>query len=216
VDKWTNGQELKDIIYNVCSKEMATFTGGYVAGCVTCHDVENHAQRNEAYECKRHGVLYIPAPKKKHHEGNGKPKGLFAGTLTMGVTTPETEETMVKAIKKIMNQQTCPVKKYKWYVEYTERGLPHVHFMYETYTGGRIHAKVFMRYWKLWDEGIRHGKGFQGGYHKEVNSEVAYDEYIQKDGGRFGESPPIVEDADRSSGIVGTTIEHGDGSENEI
>ena len=126
--------------------------------------------------------------KKKHHEGNGKPKGVFAGTLTMGTTTPENEETMVVAIKKIMNQQTCPVKKYKWYVEYTERGLPHVHFMYETYEGGRIHAKVFMRYWKLWDEKDRKGKGFTGGYHKEVLSEVAYDEYISKDGGRSGGS----------------------------
>ena len=168
---------------------MAKFLGSYVAGCATCNRVEYHAQQNLFFECKNHGVSYTPAPKKKHHEGNGKPKGIFAGTLTMGTTTPENEETMVTAIKKIMSQQTCPVKKYKWYVEYTERGLPHVHFVYETEQGGRIHAKIFMRYWKLWDEKERHGKGFQGGYHKEVLSETAYEEYISKDGGRSGSSP---------------------------
>lgn len=173
---------------------MASFVGKYEAGCATCYTVEYHAQKKLPFECQKHGVAYIPAPKKKHHEGNGKPTGLFAGTLTMGVTTPETEETMVIAITKIMNQQTCPVKKYKWFVEYTERGLPHIHFMYETWKGGRIHAKVFMRYWKLWNEGIRHGKGFQGGYHKECNSEVAYEEYIGKDGGRFGESSDSLEE----------------------
>jgi len=151
--------------------------------CIKCNFIWSNPK--VYIKCERHGTENI---KKKHHEGNGKPIGVFAGTLTMGVTTPETEDTMVKAITKIMNQQTCPVKTYKWFVEYTERGLPHIHFMYETYAGGRIHAKVFMRYWKLWDEGKRHGKGFQGGYHKEVKSEIAYDEYIGKDGGRFGES----------------------------
>jgi len=58
--------------------------------------------------------------------------------------------------------------------------------MYETVSGGRIHAKIFMRYWKLWNEGIRHGNGFQGGYHKPVKSDIAYDEYIAKDNGRSG------------------------------
>jgi len=149
--------------------------------CLKCNFIYSNPKYLGA--CERHDTKNTP---KKHHEGNGKPKGLFAGTLTMGTQNPESEETMVNAIKKIMGQQTCPVKKYKWYVEYTERGLPHVHFMYETHQGGRIHAKIFMRYWKLWNEKLRHGKGFQGGYHKEVLSELAYDEYISKDGGLCG------------------------------
>jgi len=156
--------------------------------CLKCEFI--HETPTYYGKCEKHNVQNV---KKKHHEGNGKPKGIFAGTLTMGTESKEDEDSMVRAIQKIFNQQTCPVKKWKWYVEFTDRGLPHVHFMYETYTGGRIHAKIFMRYWKLWNEGIRHGKGFQGGYHKEVHSETAYDEYIAKDGGRFGESMPIEE-----------------------
>lgn len=156
--------------------------------CLKCEFI--YANPKYYGECEKHGIKNI---KTKHHVGNGKPIGIFAGTLTMGTTQKETEDDMCIAIHKILNQQTCPVKKYKWFIEYTERGLPHAHFVYETYAGGRIHAKVFMRYWKLWNEGIRHGKGFQGGYHKEVLSEIAYEEYIAKDGGRSGSSPVVNE-----------------------
>lgn len=122
--------------------------------------------------------------KTKHHEGNGKPKGLFAGTLTMAPTDPENENTMVNAMRKIFSQETCPIKKYAWYVEQTTNGLPHIHFIYETVSGGRIHQKVFKRYWKTWDESKKQGAGFRGGYHKSVDSPTAYMEYIEKDGGR--------------------------------
>lgn len=176
------------------AKPYGEFIGLPVAGCATCRRVEmSHLARKED-ECSQHGLRCTEPQKQKHHVGNGKPQGIFAGTLTMGTTTPENEETMVVAIKKIMNQQTCPLRKYKWYVEYTERGLPHVHFIYETLTGGRIHAKIFKRYWKLWDESVRHGKGFQGGYHKECHSETAYDEYISKDGGRSGSANHDIND----------------------
>lgn len=121
---------------------------------------------------------------KKHHEGNGKPKGLFAGTLTMSPTDPENENTMINAMRKIFNQETCPVKKYAWYLEYQQNGLPHVHFIYETVSSGRIHQKVFKRYWKMWDENKKQGQGFRGGYHKVVDSTTAYLEYIAKDEGR--------------------------------
>jgi len=165
---------------------MATFIGRVITGCITCQYVEWCFNQKVYGECLKHNVTTTPAPKVKHHTGNGAPKGKFAGTLTMGHDTPESEETMVVAIKKIFNQQTCIVKECKWYVELTKAGLPHVHFMYETVSGGRIHAKIFMRYWKLWNEGIRHGNGFQGGYHKPVKSDIAYDEYIAKDNGRSG------------------------------
>lgn len=130
-------------------------------------------------------VTHITAPlPSRHHEGNGKPNGIFAGTLTMAPTDPTNENEMVIAIKKIMNQQTCPVEKYAWYVEYTKNDLPHIHFIYQTPSGNRIHQKVFKRYWKTWDEKQRCGTGHRGGYHKLVKSETAYLEYIEKESGR--------------------------------
>lgn len=121
--------------------------------------------------------------KKYSHEGNGAPNGIFAGTLTKAPDWRETEEDMIRAMHKIMEQKTCPVEKYAWYVEHTDAGLPHIHFIYRTITGGRIHQKVFKRYWKQWDEKSKLGKGHRGGYHKHVESETAYKEYIEKDGG---------------------------------
>lgn len=121
--------------------------------------------------------------KKYSHEGNGAPNGVFAGTLTKAPDWKETEEDMIRAMHKIMEQKTCPVEKYAWYVEHTENGLPHIHFIYKTITGGRIHQKVFKRYWKQWDEKRKLGRGHQGGYHKLAESETAYLEYIEKDGG---------------------------------
>lgn len=120
----------------------------------------------------------------RSHIGNGKPNGIFAGTLTMSDKDTTNENEMVIAIKKIMNQQTCPVEKYAWYLEYTKNGLPHIHFIYRTPEGTRIHQKVFKRYWKQWDEGTRAGAGFKGGYHRLAKSETAYLEYIAKDSGR--------------------------------
>lgn len=117
----------------------------------------------------------------------GRPhhKGLHAGTLTQPPGAETTEDDMVIAMKKIFSQRTCPVKRYAWYVEYTQNATPHIHFIYEAESGGRIHAKVFMRYWKLWNESKRLGAGFQGGFHKEVKSETAYTEYIAKESVRF-------------------------------
>lgn len=128
-----------------------------------------------------HGEPARPASP-KHHVGNGKPKGLFAGTLTMSTSDDYTQDDMLKAIRKIFSQQTVVVKRYAWYLEYTDAGTPHIHFIYETDEGGRIHAKIFKRYWKIWDEHQPIGKGHRGGYHKPVASETAYKEYIEKDG----------------------------------
>lgn len=124
--------------------------------------------------------------RKQNHKGNGVHQGLFAGTLTMSPTDPYNEEDMVGAITKIFSQNTVPVKKWAWYREYTKNGVPHIHFVYETETGGRIHKKIFQRYWKIWDEPRNQtGRGgFPGGYHAPAKSETAYIEYISKDSGR--------------------------------
>lgn len=119
-----------------------------------------------------------------HGKTNCSPNGTFAGTLTMAPTDPTNEEEMVMAIRKIFRQKTCPVKQYVWYLEYTENGLPHIHFIYRTPTGGRIHAKVFKRLWKLWDESIACGAGHRGGYHRLCHDEDAYKTYIAKCSGR--------------------------------
>jgi len=121
--------------------------------------------------------------KKFSHEGNGAPSGIFAGTLTKAPDWSETEDDMIRAMHKIMEQKTCPVEKYAWYLEYTNADLPHIHFIYKTVTGGRIHAKVFKRYWKQWDEKTKLGQGHRGGYHALAKSETAYVEYIEKDSG---------------------------------
>jgi len=133
---------------------------------------------NAYRKCPTHGS-------KDGRVGNGKPKGVFAGTLTKSTADEVSEDEMVKAIQKILTQQTCPVRKYAWYVEYTQNGTPHIHFIYETEGGGRIHQKVFKRYWKMWDESIKCGFGFRGGFHKPCASEIAYTEYIQKESTRF-------------------------------
>lgn len=121
---------------------------------------------------------------KGHHTGNGKPKGSFAGTLTMAPTWSTNEEEMVAAIQKIMRQKTTPVKRYAWYLEYTDKNVPHIHFIYETEKGGRITAQTFKRQWKWWDENTPCGTGHVGGYHRHVAKEDDYLEYIKKDKGR--------------------------------
>lgn len=125
--------------------------------------------------------VWIARNNRPHHVGNGKHNGLWAGTLTMSTNDPYNESMMVDAIKKIMRQKTCPVKRYAWYLEYTEKETPHIHFIYETETGGRITAQTFKRRWPIWDETMAVGRGHRGGYHKPVTETNSYLEYIKKD-----------------------------------
>lgn len=115
---------------------------------------------------------------------NHKPLGTWAGTLTMSPNDATNEEEMVSAVKKLFRQKTVPVQKYAWYLEYTANGLPHIHFIYRTASGGRIHQKVFRRVWKIWDESQNVGAGHRGGYHRLCHSEDEYMKYISKDQGR--------------------------------
>lgn len=125
----------------------------------------------------------------RQHVGNGTYNGPYAFTLTKSPKDPQTAADMIAAAKKIMSQKSCLVKKYAWYLEYKgtdESGLPahpHIHGMYETVTGGRIEAKHFKRAWPIWEEKIKLGAGFRGGYHRPVKSEESYNQYICKDGG---------------------------------
>lgn len=139
------------------------------------------------------------APKKK--VGNGRHNGLWAGTLTKAPTDPISEADMIAAINKLMAQKTCPVKRYAWYLEYKEDGRhPHIHFIYETETGGRITQRTFQRVWSIWDEKKEYHdekgryKGHRGGYHKAVADEYAYNDYISEDGGLHGTKGFVVDD----------------------
>jgi len=138
---------------------------------------ELYLQKCSAYQA------YKARNQKGQHKGNGTHNGLWAGTLT---TPPNehTEDDMTKAMGKIFAQKSCPLKRYAWYMEYTEIGTPHIHFIYETETGGRIEAKHFKRYWPIWNEKIAMGAGHRGGYHKAVYDPEAYQVYISKDNGK--------------------------------
>lgn len=128
---------------------------------------------------------------KKKHVGNGKPSGAFAFTLTKSPKDSLTVSDMLAAVRKVMRQKSCPVKKYAWY--YEEKGRdengdpihPHIHGMYETESGGRIEQKHFKRAWPIWSEDPdnKMGAGFRGGYHRPVKDNEAYTDYIKKDGG---------------------------------
>jgi hypothetical protein len=129
--------------------------------------------------------------------GNGVYNGAYAFTLTKSPDDPQSVGDMLKAVKTLMAQKTAPVAKYAWYLESKGTDVdgtllhPHIHGMYETETGGRIPRRQFMRAWKLWDPaegdkrkgGIPMGNGFRGGYHKPVESDKGYSDYIKKDGG---------------------------------
>jgi len=122
---------------------------------------------------------------KKTHKGNGAPQGAFAFTLTKSPMDDLTEFDMIKAVRKIMSQKSCPVARYAWYLEYKENNThPHIHGMYETVSLGRIEKKHWKRAWPIWDENHKLGNGFRGGYHRPVRVEEIYKDYISKDKGR--------------------------------
>lgn len=145
----------------------------------------------------KHTLEYHKREKPRSHSGNGAPQGAFAFTLTSSPTDGLTKEDMVAAVRKVMAQQSCPVVKYAWYLEYGDKELkthPHIHGMYETITLGRIEAKHWKRAWRIWDEKVRMGAGFRGGYHRPIRDGEAYADYIRKDAEEVGVS-------DRSEGV---------------
>lgn len=140
-------------------------------------------RRDEEHYVTEHGCI----PWKKSHSGNGTYQGAFAFTLTKSPTDDLTEFDMIKAVRKIMSQKSCPVSRYAWYLEYgdnEEKTHPHIHGLYETQTQGRIEAKHFKRAWPIWDEKHKLGHGFRGGYHRPIRTEEGYSDYIRKDAGK--------------------------------
>lgn len=117
---------------------------------------------------------------------NGKYNGPFAFTLTMSPSWGLTEEDMMIAVRKVMYQQSQPVLKYAWYLEYKNEETkqhPHIHGMYETHNGRRIEKKHWMRAWPKWNEDQKLGSGFVAGYHRPIRKDEAYAKYIAKQNG---------------------------------
>lgn len=117
------------------------------------------------------------------HDGNGRHCGAFAFTLTASPDDGKTEADMVAAVRKVMNQRSCPVKRYAWYLEYgneQQKTHPHIHGLYETEKGGVIEKKHWQRAWNIWDPAVRLGAGFRGGYHRPVRDDESYSMYIRK------------------------------------
>lgn len=168
----------------------------YTRACRVCVDFWNgsHANRTRLWpQWERH--LKTTHNPKTSHKGNGKPQGAFAFTLTASPKDGLDEFAMIKAARKVMNQKSCPVYKYAWFLEYgKENGLPHIHGMYETNDGHRIEAKHFKRAWQIWDEKKQQGAGFRGGYHRPVRSEEHYTDYIKKDQGKSESKNVDLED----------------------
>lgn len=164
--------------------------------CSWCEYLWDTRSWNHDGLCEWHGApswRKVRPVKPRHHIGNGKPKGLFAGTLTMSPKWDTNEEEMVSAIEKIFKQKTVVVKRFIWFLEYTADGTPHIHFIYETEKGGRITQQVFKRAWKWWDESETVGRGHKGGYHKHCHAETEYLDYISKDKGRHNQNWPSAE-----------------------
>lgn len=133
----------------------------------------------ERHCVEQHGFVRI----KQERSGNGMFQGAFAFTLTASPSDGKTEAEMIEAVRKVMKQRSCPVKRYAWYLEYgneEDKTHPHIHGMYETETGGVIERKHWKRAWDIWDPTKPLGKGFRGGYHRPVRDDERYSDYIRK------------------------------------
>jgi len=151
--------------------------------------ITNSNDRNKPQQWKEHIARMLKHLEEHHgrpkerHEGNGRPNGAFAFTLTFSPDDGKTEADLVDAVRKVMKQRSCPVKRYAWYLEYgnlAEKRHPHIHGLYETETGGVIEKKYWKRAWDIWDPSQPLGKGFRGGYHRPVRDDEDYTNYIKK------------------------------------
>lgn len=176
-----------------CRETGRCLIEGNVCGscCQVCKETDR-AMVGAAFDDRRLRELNIQWLKhvrryhwgKASHSGNGAPMGPFAFTLTKAPTDGLSEDDMISAVRKLMSQKSCPVKKYAWYLEYGDNETkthPHIHGMYETEKGGRIESKHFKRAWPIWDESQRLGRGHRGGYHDVARNEGGYASYIKED-----------------------------------
>lgn len=177
----------------MCRETGSTLVDGILCGacCPVCKDFDKALvascfddRRNREIHQRwlKHVRLYHFPP--RIHSGNGAPTGAFAFTLNMSPGDGLTQDDMVIAVRKLMAQKTCPVKRYAWYLEFGDdeaKTHPHIHGMYETEANGRIPQRQFKRAWPIWDESQRLGRGHRGGYHDVARNEEGYSNYIRED-----------------------------------
>lgn len=187
-----------------CRKEDVSLVDGAECGmcCGVCRELDAlmlaNADKPTFGKCNAMFMKHCKQyhwPPSSSHPGNGAHMGPFAFTLTMSPNDNLTVDDMIAAARKLMSQKSCPVAVYAWFLEYGDEEAmthPHIHGMYETVSKGRIEAKHFKRAWPIWDEKVRMGFGFRGGYHKPVRDGVLYSNYISKQG-RISEAyPPLI------------------------
>ena len=195
---WMPDEDPRRVAIKPCTETEFLSSAGYCNSrdcCTTCHSLDSDcvgvasndtlltkamAKLFKHYQ-KEHGMFAFA----KTHTGNGTFQGAFAFTLTKSPNDDLTEEDMIKAAMKVMGQKSNPVKRFVWYLEYADEEIrkhPHIHGMYETNDGGRVEAKHWKRAWPVWNEKLRLGAGFRGGYHRPVRAEESYLQYVAKCG----------------------------------
>lgn len=113
----------------------------------------------------------------------------WAFTLTMP-PGHATKEDLIKACENILNKASTnppqPERADRWayVVEYTAKGVPHIHGMYHTPSGRALSKKTFKRYWKIYNPS---GPGYDpkqppSGYHAVVRHDQSYADYMTKEG----------------------------------
>lgn len=182
-------------LYDIC-EECRNWTNTGFRDGIKRSPMEEYAELEHYF---KHRKTHITNPRL----GNGAYQGAFAFTLTKSPKDNLSVGDMLKAVRKIMSQKSCPVSKYAWYYEDKGRDSndepvhPHIHGMYETEAGGRIERKHFKRAWSIWGEGdptLRMGAGFRGGYHREVRSDERYEMYIKKGDGMTEAKGCLIEE----------------------
>lgn len=120
------------------------------------------------------------------HPQAAKPGTEYAFTLTMppDYTCPKPLEEVARLIMTngLTNKPYEKAVDWAFVLEHTEKGTPHVHGVYRTASGRRISSKYFKRYWTLWDEKVKLGHGFKGGYHSPARHSESYSAYLEKEG----------------------------------
>lgn len=120
------------------------------------------------------------------HPQAAKPGTEFAFTLTMPpdyvCVKPIEESARLILTNGLTNKPYEKATDWAYVLEHTDKGTPHIHGVYRTASGRRISSKYFKRYWPLWDEKVKLGHGFKGGYHSPARHAESYAAYLEKEG----------------------------------
>lgn len=133
-------------------------------------------------------------PQAARHPQAKDPNTEYAFTLTMPPdyvpAKPLDEVARLIMERGLTNKPYEKASSWAFVLEHTEKGTPHIHGVYKTPSGRRISSKYFNRYWPLWDEKVKLGYGFKGGYHSPARHSESYSAYLEKEGVVIKNSEP--------------------------